>query len=410
MSIISRAASIAVVSFALGPLSPATAQEQSYAKVSLGKALTDAGDCLSCHTLDAKKPFAGGRPIETPFGTIYSPNITPDPDTGIGAWSDEDFYTAMHTGIGPDGTRLYPAFPYPYFTKMTRDDVMAIRAYLNTVQPVANPRPENKLTWPLNYRGFMFGWNTMFFEEGEYAPNPDKSAQWNRGAYLVQGPGHCGACHTGKNLLGGDKSEFLQGGQIQNWFAPNITSDRKVGIGAWTADEIVEYLKTGRNARTGAAALMSEVVSNSTSKMSDDDLKAIAAYLKDVPGAGEKTAAAPDKAVMNAGQAIYVDSCSACHGSDGKGTPHMFSPLAGNANVQSEDPTTVMRVIVEGAQTVQTDQRPTASAMPAYGWKLRDGDVAAVATYVRNAWGNTAAAVSAEQVRSLKEQTSAVTR
>ena len=283
-----------------------------------GAARQGAGRCRrlpACHTKDESKPFAGGRAIETPFGTIYSPNITPDRDTGIGAWSDEEFYQALHDGIGPDGTRLYPAFPYPYFTKMPRDDVMAVRAYLNTLQPIASTRPDNKLTWPLNHRVFMSGWNRLFFTPGTFTPDPARSAEWNRGAYLVEGPGHCGACHTPKNALGGDKSgEALRGGQLQDWFVPNISNDSRNGLGAWSADEIVEYLKTGRNAKSGASALMSEVVTHSTAKMSDADLHAIATYLKSMPGTAERQAvAAPDRAVMDAGKAIYLDSCSACH-------------------------------------------------------------------------------------------------
>jgi mono/diheme cytochrome c family protein len=395
----------------LGWILPAAAQEQSFSQVQRGKVLVDAGDCLACHTQNDSKPFAGGRAVETPFGTIYSPNITPAPETGIGRWSDEDFYQAMHTGVGPDGTKLYPAFPYPYFTKMPRDDVMAVRAYLNTLQPIESARPDNKLTWPLNHRVFMNGWNLMFFTPGTFAPDPSRSAEWNRGAYLVEGPGHCGACHTPKNALGGDKSdEALRGGQIQNWFVPNISNDPRTGVGSWSADEIVEYLKTGRNARSGAAALMSDVVTHSTAKMSDADLQAIAIYLKSVPAAPERKVAAPDRAVMEAGEAIYLDSCSACHRSDGNGVAHMFPPLAKNANVQSDDPTTLIRMILQGARTAVTDQRPTPSSMPAYGWKLDDGRVAAVATYVRNAWGNSAPAVSAAQVRSLKTQLAAVTQ
>ncbi len=395
----------------IGVAAPAAAFEPSFALLERGKALVDAGDCLACHTADESKPFAGGRPIETPFGTIYSPNITPDRDTGIGSWSDEDFYQAMHAGIGPDGTRLYPAFPYPYFTKMTRDDVMAVRAYLNTLQPIARTRPDNKLTWPLNHRVFMRGWDWMFFTPGTFVPDSNRGAQWNRGAYLVEGPGHCGACHTPKNVLGGDKSgEELGGGQIQNWFVPNITNDAHDGVGAWSPDEIVEYLKTGRNAKSGASALMSEVVTHSTAKMSDDDLQAIAAYLMGMPGrSGEKTAAAPDQAVMDAGKAVYLDSCAACHRSDGGGVARMFPPLAKNANVQSSDPTTLVRMILQGARTAVTDQTPTPSSMPAYGWKLDDGEVAAVATYVRNAWGNSAPAVSPDEVRSLKTRLAATT-
>lgn len=247
--------------FAGPAIAPAAAGEQSFEQVQRGKALVDASDCVACHTQDQKKPFAGGRPIETPFGTLYSPNITPDRETGIGAWSDDDFYRAMHEGIGPDGTRLYPAFPYPYFTKMKHDDVLAIRAYLNTLEPIANPRPANKLQWPLNYRVFMRGWDLLFFKPGTFMPRTDKTEEWNCGAYLVEGPGHCGACHTPKNLLGADKrSEALQGGKIQNWSAPSITNDQRNGIGSWSVGEIAEYLKTGRNARSGATGLMSEVV------------------------------------------------------------------------------------------------------------------------------------------------------
>lgn len=394
-----------------GPVAaPASAGEQSFELVLRGKALVDAGDCVACHTQDQSKPFAGGRPIKTPFGTLYSPNITPDRETGIGAWSDEDFYRAMHEGIGPDGARLYPAFPYPYFTKMQRDDVLAIRAYLNTLQPVSSPRPKNQLQWPLNHRVFMRGWDMLFFKPGTFTPSTDKSAEWNRGAYLVEGPGHCGACHTPKNFLGADKaSEALDGGKLQSWYAPNITNDQHLGVGSWTADEIAEYLKTGRNVHSGAAALMSEVVRDSTSKMSDNDLHAMAIYLKDIHGKSGTSLPKTDQSANDSGRTIYADSCSACHRSNGSGVPHMFPPLAKNANVQSSDPTTVIRVILQGARTAVTDSRPTASSMPSYDWKLSDNDVAAVATYVRNAWGNAAANVTADEVKSLRQHLEATT-
>lgn len=394
-----------------GPVAaPASAGEQSFELVQRGKALVDAGDCMACHTQDQNKPFAGGRRIETPFGTLYSPNITPDRETGIGAWSDEDFYRAMHQGIGPDGARLYPAFPYPYFTKMKHDDVLAIHAYLSTLQPISNPRSNNQLQWPLNHRVFMRGWDMLFFKPGTFAPRTDKSAEWNRGAYLVEGPGHCGACHTPKNFLGADKaSEALDGGKLQNWYAPNITNDQHLGVGSWTADEITEYLKTGRNVHSGAAALMSEVVRDSTSKMSDSDLHAMAIYLKDINGKSGTSLPKADQPANDSGRTIYADSCSACHRSNGSGVSHMFPPLAKNANVQSSDPTTVIRVILQGARTAVTDSRPTASSMPSYDWKLSDNDVAAVATYVRNAWGNTAANVTADEVKSLRQHLEATT-
>jgi mono/diheme cytochrome c family protein len=379
------------------------ADEVSFAQVQRGKYLVDAADCVACHTSYKAAPLAGGRGIETPFGTIYSPNLTPDRETGLGAWSDDDFYNAMHFGLAPDGTRLYPAFPYPYFTKLTRDDVMAIRAYLNTLSPVKTRRPPNELMWPLEHRVFVRGWNWMFFTPGEFAANPQKSAEWNRGAYLVEGPGHCGACHTPKNVLGADSAgQQFEGGVLQDWFIPKIDNDPRGGLGSWSVDDIVEYLKTGRNARSGAAALMAEVVANSTSKLSDQDLHAIAVYVKDIAAKPNQAAPAPEQALMDAGRNIFSDSCSGCHQANGEGVERMFPPLAHNANVQSIDPTTVIRVIIEGAQTVPTNARPTPFAMAPYNWKLSDEQIAAVATFVRNAWGNAAPAVTTDAVRSLR--------
>jgi mono/diheme cytochrome c family protein len=384
----------------------ARAEDTSFARIEQGKRLVDAGDCVACHTTEKGAAFAGGRAVETPFGVIYSPNITPDRETGIGAWTDEDFYRAMHEGLRPDGARLYPAFPYPYFTKLTRDDVMAIRAYLNTLPAVKSERRPNDLTWPLNHRIFMRGWNTIFFDPGTFKPDPHKSAEWNRGAYLVQGAGHCGACHTPKNALGADdKSQALQGGVIQDWFAPKIAGNMRDGTGAWSADDLVEYLKTGRNKYSGATGLMAEVVTNSTSKLPDSDLRAIATYIKDVDGGPVPPDKTPpkDDPKMAAGAAIFADSCAACHQADGKGVPRMFPPLSHNANVQQHDASTVIRVILQGAQTVPTDARPTNSTMPAYGWKLTDGQIAAVATYVRNSWGNAAPPVGPDQVKKLRD-------
>jgi mono/diheme cytochrome c family protein len=389
------------------PLVPALAADTSFSQLQHGRDLVNAGDCVACHTADKGKPFAGGRAIETPFGTIYSPNLTPDQETGIAAWSDNDFYRAMHDGRRPDGARLYPAFPYPYFTKMTRSDVAAVRAYLNTLQPVRSPRRASTLKWPLNHRIVMTGWNWMFFRPGTFKPEPAKSADWNRGAYLVEGAAHCGACHTPKNALGADKtSEALQGGVIQDWFAPKLANNMHDGTGAWSVEDIAEYLKTGRNSHSGATGLMAEVVQDSTSKLTDGDLKAIATYIKDVDGGPNPPIPPPppkDDKKMSAGEAIFSDSCSACHAPDGTGVPRMFPPLAGNANVQSRDPTSVIRVILQGAQTAPTDKAPTPFSMPSFDWKLKDDQIAAVASYVRNSWGNSAPPVGADQVRSLRK-------
>ncbi|HTI85310.1 MAG TPA: cytochrome c [Alphaproteobacteria bacterium] len=388
-----------------GTLSSRASADESYSQVERGKYLVDAGDCAACHTSDDSKPFAGGRPIETPFGVLYTSNITPNRRSGIGAWTDDEFYKAMHEGIGRGGKKLYPAFPYPYFTHLSHEDVGAIRAYLTTIAPVDNSPPPNRLEWPLNYRFMMTGWNTLFFKDGEYKKNPDKTPEWNRGAYLVEGAEHCGACHTAKNMFGADKTDHrFEGGNLQHWFAPKLVNDRPDGIGTWSADEIVQYLKTGRNAKSGATGPMAEVVKNSTSKLKDGDLHAIAAYLKDLPGTGEqRSASKTDDKVVAAGKDIYDASCSACHKSSGEGVPFMFSPLKASAAVQSGDPTTVIRMVLGGARTQVTKDEPTPSTMPAYAWKLSDDEIAAVVTYIRNAWGNSASSVSASDVKDVRE-------
>jgi mono/diheme cytochrome c family protein len=386
-----------------GLAAEAAAADTSFVQVERGRYLVTAGDCVACHTASGGKPFAGGRPVETPFGTIYSANITPDRETGIGAWTDDEFYNALHSGIAPSGAHLYPAFPYPYFTKATREDVRAIRAYLRTLDPVKSSPPPPDLTWPLGYSFLMSAWNSLFFDQTTFETTAGKSDEWNRGAYLVQGLGHCGACHTPKNFAGGDESEHaLQGGVIQGWFAPDITNAERTGLASWSTDDLVQYLKTGRNAHSGATGLMAEVVADSTSKLSKQDLHAIAVYLKDQKRQQSESNETPSQTVMAAGKAIYSDSCSGCHQMNGKGVPGMFSPLAGSASAQSIDPTTLIRIVLQGTRTVPTDARPTPSTMPAYGWKLTDAQIAAVLTFVRNQWGNAAPAVETGKVENVR--------
>src|SRR6202048_4882593 len=274
---------------------PGKAQAQAPADiVARGKALTDAADCASCHTADPAKPFAGGKRIDTPFGGIYSPNLTPDRDTGLGAWSDDDFYRALRHGIAPDGSRYYPAFPYPNFTKLIRDDILAIRAYLATLAPIRNRRPQAELRCPLNYRVLMRGWDFLFFRPGIFEPDQQKSPEWNRGGYLVEGAAHCGTCHTPKNLFGADKrGRAYGGGLVQGWFAPRLDSAERAGLKSWSVDDIVEYLQSGRNGKSHAGGLMAEVVVDSTSVMSDADVRAIAVYLKDLPAGKREPAVIP---------------------------------------------------------------------------------------------------------------------
>ena len=375
--------------------------EATIAQIQRGKALVDAGDCAACHTAPGGKPFAGGLPLATPFGVIYTPNLTPDRKTGIGGWTQDDIWRAMHEGVGAQGENLYPAFPYPYYTHVSRRDVDDIFAFLQALDPVDSPRRDVALPFPLNIRTVVKGWNLLFFKPGEFQPNSAKTVEWNRGAYLVEGLGHCGGCHTSKNALGADESgRALQGGTLQAWHAPNITGDARVGLGSWSVEDVVSYLKTGRNGLANASGPMSEVVTLSTSRMPEADLRAIAVYLKDQPAAAGKALASA--VVAPAGAAIYADGCAACHAGSGEGVPKLFPPLKGSASLQAADPTTVIRVILQGARTVPTDAHPTPASMPAFDWKLDDAQIAAVATYVRNSWGNAAPAVTTEQVRKLR--------
>lgn len=385
----------------------AAASEQDFTQVEKGRYLATAADCVACHTVpNGGQRFAGGRPIETPFGNITSANITPDNDTGIGAWTDEQFDNAVRKGIRPDGSRLYPAMPFNAYTKMSRDDVVAIRAYLKTLPAVHNPVVSDTLPFPYNIRTSMRAWDALYFTEGEFKPDPHKSADWNRGAFLVQGPGHCGACHTPKSFLGGDKSsEYLQGSQLQGWVTPNITNDNVAGLGAWSTDDVVTYLRTGHNRITAATGPMAEEVEDSSSKMTDGDLKAIAAYLKSLPGNSENVQPLrADEPTMKAGQAIFRDQCSACHSIDGKGVAQLFPSLADSAMLRSRDPRSAIRLVLRGARSAATDAEPTAPGMPSFGRQLDDDQVAAVLTYARNAWGRPAPAVTAADVGAARRE------
>ncbi len=368
--------------------------------IARGKALTDAGDCYSCHTADPAKPFAGGKRIDTPFGAIYSPNLTPDRETGLGMWSDRDFTRALHEGIAPDGSRYYPAFPYPNFTKLVREDILAVRAYLATLKPVRNEPPPPQLRWPLNYRVLMRGWNWLFFRPGMFEPDQHKTAEWNRGAYLVEGAAHCGACHTPKNILGADKhNQPYGGGLIGGWFAPRLDSAQRSGLKSWSIDDIAEYLQSGRNRHSHAGGPMAEVVTNSTSKMGDADVRAMAVYLKDLTaGPLEPAVTSPQAAQMENGARVYKGACIACHEADGQGAPRIYPPLPGNANLQSADPASTLRIILDGAETLTTPRASNSGSMPAYAAKLSDREIADVATYVRNSWGNAAPAATPDQV------------
>lgn len=394
----------------------ALAQQTPWTQAEQGRYLAQAGDCAGCHTADGGPPLAGGKAVPTPFGKIYSANLTPDPETGIGKWSADDFYKAMHTGIDDEGKHLYPAFPYPWFTKLSRTDVDAIWVWLAIVKPVKNEVRKPDLPWPMSWRGSVAAWNKLFLHEGEYRPDPDKSAEWNRGAYLVEGAGHCGACHKPKNFLGGtDADQALEGGWAgEHWYAPDLTNDVRDGLGDWSVADVVEYLKTGSNSRSAAAGSMREVIVRSTQHLRDADLKAIAVYLKDQPGEssnGERSASTSVPTDTSAakhdanqqGEALYVDNCTGCHMADGKGLANVFPPLDGASAIRAENPDTVIHVVVAGQRMAMTDDKPTGLAMPSFAGKLTNEEIADVVSYIRGAWSNRASAVDSDAVAAVRK-------
>jgi len=385
------------------------AREGSHAEIERGRYLVAAGDCAACHTNERGQAFAGGRAVPTPFGTIYSTNITPDGPTGIGNWTSDDFYRAMHEGIGPDGEHFYPAFPYPWYTKLTRADVDAIRAYLATLAPVRQQNKPTELPWPFDVREVMAGWNALYFKEGTFRSNPQKSAEWNLGAYLVEGLGHCGACHSPKNFAGAPKRDkAFQGGYGENWYATSLGGDLHDGLGQWTAGDIVQYLKTGANKRAAAFGPMAEVVHDSTQHLDEQDLHAIAVYLKDLPPHESPTQPAATNAAdtggkpaadrVARGRGVYLDDCAGCHMENGEGIAGVFPPLKGNNVVQAKDPETVVHVVLTGQKTAVTHENPTGLAMPAFDWKLSNDQIADLVTYLRSTWGNQGGAIDAGKV------------
>lgn len=373
-----------------GMAGPAAAADQSL--IARGEYLARAGDCTACHTAEGGQPFAGGQGLQSPFGPIYAPNITPDKATGIGDWSDDDFYRAMHEGIAKDGTYLYPAFPYPWFTRITRDDVLAIKAYLFSLPPVnAKSRP-TRLVFPFNIRLGIAGWNAAFLHPGEFKPDPSKSDQINRGAYLAEGLGHCGDCHTPKGpAMEPDNAKHFAGGSFDVWYAPNITSDKQRGIGAWSDADLAAYLKTGFARGKGVAVgPMSQTIHDSLAYLTDQDIGAIVAYLKDTkPIADYTPQRTADLSGPHAtGESVYLNHCAYCHQVDGKGLEGKVPALSGNGAVQAKGPEDVVGVILGG----RLAEGPYA-LMPPVGADMTDQEVADAATYVRNAWSNAAPGV-----------------
>jgi mono/diheme cytochrome c family protein len=374
-------------------------------QVRRGQYLVAAGDCMSCHLREGGEPFAGGLGLKTPFGLIYSSNITPDPQTGIGAWTSEQFYRAMHDGKGAHGENLYPAFPYPWFRRASRADDDAIFAYLKTTPAVNYTPPQNQLPFPVSIRSMVGAWNLLFFDSHDFQTDPSQSAEWNRGAYLVNGLGHCGGCHTPKNTFGADKSrQALYGGDLDNWVAPDLTSNTRTGLGRWNIEDITEFLRTGRNAHAAAGGAMADVITYSTSLMNDDDRRAIATYLKDQAASPDIATSLPDTGAMQRGAEIYSDACASCHLENGVGQPRLFPPLGHDAVLQQADPTGLEHLILAGVRVGTSPSRPSPLTMPSFAWKLTDQEIADVSTFIRNSWGNRAAPISATAVGEVRKR------
>ncbi len=379
-------------------------------QVARGQALALAGDCMACHTVRGGTPYAGGRGIDTPFGTVYAPNLTPDNETGLGTWSATQFWRALHNGRSRDGRLLYPAFPYTNYTAVTRQDADAIYAYLRSLPPVRQAAREHSLRWPFNSQVALALWRAMFFTPGQYVPDPARSPDWNRGAYLVQGLGHCDACHASRNVFGAAQSpRQLGGGMVaaQNWYAPSLRSPLEAGVSDWEIAQIVDLLKKGRSDHASVLGPMAEVVYRSLQYLPDEDARAIAVYLKDLPPvkavAPIEGGAAP-AAVRTRGAKVYEQHCAACHGEQGEGVPGAYPKLAGNRAVTMALPANLVRVVVEGGFPPATAGNPRPYGMPPFAPVLGDDDIAAVISYLRGSWGNAAPAVSAFDVNRLRER------
>jgi mono/diheme cytochrome c family protein len=365
---------------------------------------------MTCHTRPGGEPFAGGVPFHTDFGTIYSTNITSDPKAGIGAWTEADFTRAMRQGVAADGTHLYPAFPYPSFANITDADMAALYAYVKTVAPSSYAPPDNEMGFPFNQRALMSIWNTLFMKTTVFTPKADQSAEWNRGAYLVEGLAHCGACHTPRNFLGAEVADqALSGGvlmdevsdgSVRRWSAVNLTSAQS-GLKAWSVDDILGYLKTGHSSRGATNGPMNEVTFNSTMKLSAEDVRAMAVYLKSLPPIERARASTPDAQLMRTGETLYTIHCGTCHLPTGLGAKpgsELGPPLVGSAIAQSPDPSSMINLIIHGGDLPAPFPPNSWHNMKAFGNILDDDDIAAVATYVRMSWGNVGGPVTEADV------------
>lgn len=404
--------------------SDSAAQAQA-AGLSHGEYVARLGNCIACHSIPEGQPFAGGLKMAVPrLGNIYATNITPDVETGIGSYSFEDFDKVMRTGATPDRGRLYPAMPYPSYAKMSEQDMRALYDFfMNDVEPVNLANQDAEIPGWKSPRWPMAIWNMLTVDDDPYEVNDSESEAWNRGAYLVEGLGHCGACHTPRGLLMSEKgldssdSDFLSGAPLDYWSASSLNSDINSGLGRWSEEDTAEFLGTGHNRFGTAFGTMVEVINNSTQHMSDSDLNAMAVYLKSLPAVNEKGATpySPDGGTDAAellalnfedtGAQVYYEYCSNCHVTDGSGYYPYQPPLAGNPVVMDADPSSLINLTLNGSLRVVADDGPDVNDMPYFGLLLSNQEIADAVTYIRNAWGNSASAITAAQVAEVREAT-----
>ncbi|MET0507254.1 MAG: cytochrome c, partial [Burkholderiaceae bacterium] len=398
-------------------------------RIARGAYLALAGNCIGCHTTRGGVPYAGGRGIPTPFGTIYASNLTPDNETGLGHWTADDFYRALREGRSRSGRLLYPAFPYPNYSLVTREDSDSLFAFLRTLPPAANQNRPHALHFPFDSQFALAGWRMLFFRPSDYSPRADRSPQWNRGEYLLRGLAHCDACHSARNLLGAvSVGADLGGGELpgQNWYAPSLASGAEAGVADWPVAEIVALLKTGLSRHGSAIGPMAEVVASSTQHLTEADLMAMATVLKHQAdlargGAGDGADAAsgpgseqrrgargtdsrlPDTSKSSRqsygrGARLYEEHCNGCHGADGRGAPGIYPPLAGNRAVTLQRPSNLVRIVADGGFPPATAGNPRPFGMPPFSQVLDDRAIADVLTFIRQSWGNQASSLVAKDI------------
>lgn len=372
--------------------------------IAQGAYLSKVGDCAGCHTAQGGAAYAGGRSIATPFGDIPAPNITPDTETGLGKWNFANFWAALHNGRGRHGQLLYPAFPYTSYTKVHPRDALALFAYLQSLPAVNQPATRLGLEFPYSMRQSLLAWRGLYFNAGVYRPDETQSAQWNRGAYLVQGLGHCNECHAARGSLGGTlANQNLTGGQIplQNWYAPDLSTKKNGGLSGWTEQDIVDLLKTGQSAKGAAFGPMADVVVESTQHLTDADLRAVATYLASLPARAKPAVAYSSfnvKLIAAQGEKLYDHHCAACHGKNGAGVAGIYPPLDGNSSVTEPSGLNATRMVLLGGFAPVTAANPRPYSMPPFAQQLNDSDVALVVSYIRQAWTNKASIVRPDEV------------